>query len=506
MKILFSICVGVVVVLNFAHAANAPRPNVLLVCVDDLKPLLGCYGDRTVKTPNLDRLAARGIRFDRAYCNQSLCAPSRNALMSGLRPNATGIYDLSTNFRVATPDAVTLGQYFQRHGWQTMSMGKVMHRGHGNFEDAASWSVPHWVPAAGTYVTPAAVAIAKAANEQLAKQGREAIAALPGPIVGPLVEIADLPDDAYQDGQIANEAIKRLRVADAGRPFFMAVGFMKPHLPFSAPRKYWDLYDRAQFPVASVQSPPAGAPAYAAIQSVELRLYADFPPDGRLPAEKQRELIHGYYAATSFMDAQVGKVIDELDRLPLSGNTIIVFWGDHGWHLGDHGLWGKVTNYEEATRIPLFVIDPRQGQRGTSSQALVETVDLYPTLAELAGLPVPSVPQELDGRSFAPVVRNPGAATKEAVFQVVTRPRPGGEVLLGRSVRTDRHRLVEWKAPGAASSTAEIELYDYATDPLEKRNLAADQPAVVARLRALLAPLPEAKPIVQPAPRPAPKN
>ena len=313
------------------------------------------------------------------------------------------------------------------------------------------------------------------------------------------MEIADLPDDAYPDGQVANEAITRLRAAGSGKPFLLAVGFIKPHLPFSAPRKYWELYDRTKFPLAPVQSPPEGAPAYAAVQSVELRLYADFPSDAPLIAEKQRELIHGYYAATSFMDAQVGKVIDELDRLQLSGNTVIVLWGDHGWHLGDHGLWGKATNYEEATRIPLLVIDPRQGRAGTSSRALVETVDLYPTLAELAGLSVPSIGQKLDGRSFANVIRNPEAVTKEAVFHVVTRTKPGDGVVLGRSVRTDRHRLVEWKKPGAAPSTAELELYDYVTDPLEKKNLVNEQLAVASRLRALLADHPKAKPIVQPA-------
>ena len=499
MKIICAFCLAALVTAGLARAADAPRPNVLLICVDDLKPLLGCYGDAVVRTPNIDRLAARGTRFDRAYCNQALCAPSRNSLMTGLRPTSTGIYDLATNFRVATPDAVTLGQLFRRHGWRTESLGKIMHSGHGNFEDAASWTVPHWVPSAGIYVTAAAIAIRKSATERLASQKSGANGGLPAVAFGPLVETAELPDDAYPDGQLANEAIRRLRAAESGQPFFLAVGFVKPHLPFSAPRKYWDLYDRAKFPLAAVQAPPADAPGYAAVQSVELRLYADFPTDAPLSAEKQRELIHGYHAATSFMDAQVGRVIDELDRLQLSANTIIALWGDHGWHLGDHGLWGKVTNYEDATRIPLLVVDPRRGRAGTSSRALIETVDLYPTLAELAGVPVPANMQELDGRSFANVVRDPAAVTKEAVFQVVPRALPGGGVVLGRAVRTDRHRLVEWKKPGAAAATAELELYDYATEPLEKRNLARDRPAVVSRLRALLAALPEPRLIVQAA-------
>jgi iduronate 2-sulfatase len=504
MKIIFRLCAAALLVFDFARAADAPRPNILLICVDDLKPLLGCYGDRTARTPNIDRLAARGTRFDRAYCNQALCAPSRNSLMTGLRPTSTGIYDLATNFRVATPDAVTLGQLFQRHGWRTGSLGKVMHRMHGNFEDAASWSVPHWIPTAGVYVTDTALALRQAATDR-AREKPVASGVPPGVAFGPLVEMADLPDDAYPDGQVANEAIKRLRAGGSGPPFFLAVGFFKPHLPFSAPRKYWELYDRAQFPLAAVQQPPAGAPGYAAVQSVELRLYTDFPTDAPLNAEKQRELIHGYHAATSFMDAQVGRVIDELDRLQLSGNTIVVLWGDHGWHLGDHGLWGKMTNYEDAARIPLLVVDPRRGRAGTSSRALVETVDLYPTLVELAGLSA-NISQNLDGRSFADVIKDPAMGTKEAVFHVVPRTLPGGGVVLGRAVRTEHHRLVEWKKPGAAASTAELELYDCATDPLEKKNLVSEQPAVVDRLRAFLAAHPETVPVVPPPLSTAPRK
>jgi iduronate 2-sulfatase len=489
------------------RAADSSRPNILLFCVDDLKPLLGCYGNPTARTPHLDRLAARGTRFDRAYCNQAVCAPSRNSLMTGLRPTSVGIYDLPTNFRVATPDAVTITQYFQSHGWRAEGMGKIMHRGHGNFEDAASWSVPHWNSSTGTYVTKETLAIKQSG---MAAQTGPAVARgepgdkgyRPANANGPAVEIADVPDNAYPDGQVAEEAIKRLQAAtkNPGQPMFLAVGFVKPHLPFSAPRKYWDLYDRAKLPLAPFQKPPAGAPAYAPTSWGELRAYAGIPRDGPLSEATQRELVHGYHAATSYMDAQVGKVIDELDRLALAAKTIIVVWGDHGWHLGDHGQWCKHSNYEEATRIPLLVVDPRQGRPGTSSRALVETVDLYPTLAELAGLPVPAVSQKLDGRSFAAVIRNPAATTKEAVFQVYPRSRPGDGAILGRSVRTDRHRLVEWKKPGAAPATAELELYDYVTDPLEKKNLAAEQPEVVGRLRALLAAQPEAKPQVAPGP------
>jgi iduronate 2-sulfatase len=427
--------------------------------------------------------------------------------MTGLRPTSTGIYDLPTNFRVATPNAITLAQYFRHHGWRTESMGKIFHRGHGNFEDAASWSVPHWTSGTGTYITKAALAIKEAS---MASQTGPAIAKgepgdkgyRPANANGPAVEIADAPDNAYPDGQVAEEAIRRLQAAkkNPGQPLFLAVGFVKPHLPFAAPRKYWDLYDRARLQLAPVQTAPVGAPSYAPTSWGELRAYAGIPGAGPLSEATQRELIHGYHAATSYMDAQVGKVLDALDRLALSANTIVVLWGDHGWHLGDHGQWCKHSNYEEATRIPLLVIDPRQGRAGSSSRALVETVDLYPTLAELAGLPAPAGAQQLDGRSFAAVIRNPAATTKEAVFQVYPRTRPGDGAILGRSVRTDRHRLVEWKKPGAAPATAELELYDYVADPLETRNLAGEQPDVVGRMRAVLAAQPEAKPQIAPGP------
>lgn len=494
-------------------AADATRPNVLLVCVDDLKPLLSTYGAPTVKSPNVDRLAARGVRFERAFCNQAVCAPSRNALMTGLRSTSLGIYDLATNFRVAAPDAVTMAQYFQRHGWRTEALGKIMHRGHGNREDAASWSVPHWAPRGGNYAAESSLA---AQARKAKSEPRDAKAKAkgepgdpgyqPADVKGPAVESPDVPDDAYPDGKIATEAIQRLRAAKArpGEPFFLGVGFVKPHLPFSAPKKYWDLYDRASFPLAPVQTPPEGAPDYAPTSWGELRAYTDIPPTGPLSPDQQRELIHGYHAAVSYMDAQLGRVLDELERLDLARNTIIVLWGDHGWHLGDHGQWCKHSNYEEAVRIPLIVSAPGAA-RGAASAALVETVDVYPTLVELAGLPAPQVPQRLDGRSFAATVRDGRAPTKEAVFHVYPRTRPGVGAVLGRAVRTDRYRFVEWKAPGAAATTAELELYDYVADPLEKRNLASSQPEIVAQLQRLLAAQPEARPQIRPG-EPAPKK
>ncbi len=456
-----------------SFAAGPPaRPNVLLICVDDLKPLLGCYGSPLIQSPNIDRLAARGALLERAFCNQAVCSPSRNSLMTGLRPQTIGIYDLPTHFRDAIPDAVTVAQYFQRQGYRTEAMGKIFHVGHGNHEDALSWTVPHWRPKDGYQL-----------KESTARARRNSR----GGITGAPTECADVPDTAYADGQIADEAAARLRKAAAkpDEPFFMAVGFLRPHLPFMAPKKYWELYERSSFQPPKRQTPPEGAPAFARTTWGELRAYSDMPEVGSLSLDQQRELIHGYHAAVSYMDAQLGRVLDALDASPLAKNTIIVLWGDHGWHLGDHGQWCKHTNYEQAAHIPLVVVAPGVTAPGTRISALVETVDLYPTLCELAGLPAL---RGLDGASIVPTLKNPATATKDAVFHVY----PRGE-LLGRAVRTARYRLVEWKKIGAPAATAVIELYDYETDPEETSNLAAAKPAVVAQLRAMLATQPEAK-------------
>jgi len=457
----------------------ADRPNVLLICVDDLKPLLGCYRAPLVQSPNIDRLAARGVLFERAFCNQAVCSPSRNSLMTGLRPQTIGIYDLATNFRRGAPDAVTVAQYFRQHGYRTEAMGKIFHVGHGNREDEASWTVPHWRPQGGGYRLPASTAATRPANT--------------GGPRGAATECADVAENAYADGMIADEAVARLHAAQAkpGEPFFIAVGFLKPHLPFVAPKKYWDLYQRSSFEPPRRQEPPAGAPTFAPTTWGELRQYSDIPETGALSVEQQRELIHGYHAAVSFMDAQLGRVLDALDQTGFTRNTIVVFWGDHGWHLGDHGMWCKHTNYEQAARIPLIVAVPEVARAGVKTGALAETVDIYPTLCQLAGLPAP---QGLDGVSFAAALKSPDASTKDAIFHVYPRGQ-----LMGRAVRTARHRLVEWKKIGDPADAAELELYDYEADPDETKNLAGDQSELVAQLRAILAQQPEAKPQVRAA-------
>ena len=482
-----------VLICSLAAGWAAASPNVLLICVDDLKPLLGCYGDKRVVSPNIDRLAKRSVLFERAYCNQAVCAPSRNALMTGVRPTTMGIYDLGTHFRFGASNAVTLSQYFMRHGYRAEGLGKIFHVGHGNHEDPASWSVPHFGGKSIAYVLPESRANQGLTREEALFANQTDVAKLPR---GAAYESADVPDNAYPDGRIADEAILRLRAAKGkpSEPFFLAVGFLKPHLPFCAPKKYWDLYQRASFQLPALPKAPEGAPKYAPTGWGELRQYSDMPQIGPLNDDQARALIHGYHAAVSYMDAQLGRVLDELDRLSLASNTIVVLWGDHGWHLGDHGWWCKHSNYEQANRIPLLISAPGVGKQGARTSALAETVDLFPTLAELAGLPRPQVPQGIEGRSLVTVLKRPSRDSKEAVFHVYPRSRPGDGAILGRAVRTERYRLVEWKKPGAPAATAEFELYDYKDDPDETKNVASTQPKVVKKLHALLAAQPEAKP------------
>jgi iduronate 2-sulfatase len=442
--------------------AQPLKPNVLFVVVDDLKPTIGCYGDKLAKTPNIDRVAATGTLFERAYCMQALCAPSRNALLTGLRPEVLRIYDLGTNFRKRAPEVKTLPQWFKENGYVSHGVGKIFHVGHGNHEDAASWSVPHFQGKTVSYALPENRG-KLTREEALFSNSEEDIGKLPR---GAAYESADVPDDTYPDGQIANESIKRLRgLKESGKPFFLAVGFLRPHLPFCSPKKYWDLYDPAAFTLAERTTPPDGAPAYAPQFGGEIRQYEGIPEKGSVPDDVQRKLIHGYYAAASYADAQLGRVLDELEKLGLAENTIVIVWGDHGWHLGDHGMWCKHTNYEQATHAPLLISAPgrRLPQR---TSAIVEFVDVYPTLCDLAGLAKPS---HLQGESLVPILDTP-SLKRTAAFQVYPRGSKETGPLLGHAVRTDRWRYVEWrKADGTAAAR---ELYDLQNDPQETVNVA----------------------------------
>ena len=470
------------------QASAKDHPNILLILVDDLKPALGCYGDPLAMTPNIDRLAASGLRFESAYCNQSVCAPSRNNLMLGSRSTSIGIYGLGRHFRDVFPEAVTMPQYFSQHGWISACMGKVLHTGHGNHDDVHSWDHPAYLDKVVEYLKPESTEGGQLTREEayFTNQKLGQIRSLPK---GYAWESADVGDEAYADGRIAAKVIERLKShqSETNSPFFIMAGFVKPHLPFTAPQKYWDMHDPAYFSVMASQTAPERAPVFAGKRGGEIVNYAPLTVENIHEITIQRKLMHGYYAAASYADAQIGKVLNALDELKLSDNTIVVLWGDHGWHLGDHGYWTKHTNYEQANRIPIIVRAPGLTIPGSSTQQLAETVDIYPTLAELAGLMRPQGPQPLDGVSLVPVLKNPSISVRDHSYHCYPRGKR-----MGRAIRTARYRMVEWKQPDASSETAVYELYDYAEDPGETRKLSQARPEALDELRSILASQPEA--------------
>ena len=442
-------------------AAPAARRNVLFITADDLRPDLGCYGHPVVKTPNLDRLAARGVRFDRAYCQYPVCNPSRTSFLTGLRPDSTRVLDNATHFRKHLPDVVTLPQHFRQSGYTAVAMGKIFHRGltmedlRPEMDDPPSWDAAKYFQA-----TPLG----------LKGEGRNLTG---GRVAWCRWLAADGGDEDQPDGQIATEAVRWLEAqakqADA-KPFFLALGFHKPHDPFHAPRKYFDLY-----PLNSLPLPPAGAgeDLPVAIGGGPWKKEFDAFTDAH-----RREYVRAYYACTSFTDAQVGRVLDALDRLKLADDTVVVFIGDHGFHLGERGWWNKNTLFELSARAPLIVADPGAKAAGGATQRLVEFVVLYPTLVDLCALPPPA--QRLEGTSFRPLLDDPRRPWKQAAHTQVRRGRVDG-----RSVRTERWRYTEWDGGRQG-----CELYDHDNDPAEQANLAANPAhrATVEELSGLLAP------------------
>ena len=455
---------------------GADRPNILFIAVDDLRPEFGAYGASYVKSPNLDRIAKAGITFNRAYCQQAVCSPTRSSLMTGTRPDTTKVWDLETHFRAALPNVVTLGQHFKNHGYFVQGMGKIYH---GSLDDAPSWSVP-WQSSRGqAYGLPENLALNNrqsaapaAAGGSGKKSGKKKQEPTPRNSRGPAFEGADVPDDTFTDGQNAKLAVATLGVmAKKQQPFFLALGFSKPHLPFVAPKKYWDLYDPAKIQLAPNKFRPKDAPDYAIQPGGELRNYHGIP-EGSIPDDLARQLKHGYYAAISYMDAQLGLVLDELDRLDLAKNTIVVLWGDHGWKLGEHDAWCKHSNAENDTNGALLLSVPGMKHAGAKASGLVEFVDIYPTLAELAGLPLPA---HLEGLSFKPVLDHPTRPWKPAAFSQYPRPgnsATGGIPLMGYSMRTERYRFTVWLHRDDPGKVADIELYDHQTDPQENLNVA----------------------------------
>jgi len=474
--VLASVCCCVLLWSSTAKAAK--RLNVLFIAVDDLRPSLGCYGDPVAKSPHIDQLAKRGLVFRRAYCQQAVCSPSRTSLLTGLRPDTTRVYDLKTHFRKRVPNVVTLPQLFKNNGYHTQSIGKIYHGvatyPFGNrLDDPPSWSVPGRMPQLHFYHSPRGMRIA----EKWFKQHRRglirrypALKSLTwkdAVIRGLPWEAPDVPDSEVIDGRIAEGAINILRER-RDKPFFLAVGFLKPHVPFIAPKKYYDLYPLSS--IRPVVNPffPKGAPKFAGLNSQEMRVYYGIPQRGPVADEEEaRKLYRAYYACVSFVDAQVGRLLAELDRLKLRDNTVVILWGDHGYHLGENGFWCKQTNFELSARAPLIISVPGQKNAGRKTDALVEFVDIYPSLAKICGL---SLPADLEGTSFVPLLKNPQRPWKTAAFSQYPRRVKGVGHVMGRSIRTDRYRFTEWTVPKKQFRV--IELYDHRTDPQENENVA----------------------------------
>lgn len=453
------------------HAGESKKPNVLFIMSDDLNTDLGCYGNGLVRSPNIDRLAKRGVRFDRAYCQYPLCNPSRSSIMTGLYPGQTGVRDNSVHFRENIPDVVTLAQLFQRFGYFVARIGKIYHYG-----------VPLQIGTAGLDDPPS---WQKAINPRgIDREVHDQIHTLEKDQFGGTLSWLklDSKDEEHTDGKSATEAIQLLEESHpqkTGKPFFIAVGFYRPHTPYVAPSKYFDLYpaDKIQ-PIMEKAGDRDDIPAAA---------LADRPGQRELTVEQRKEIIQAYYASTSFMDAQVGRVLAALERLGLADNTIVIFLSDHGYQLGAHGLWQKIDLFEGSTHVPLIIADPRNSKNGTGTKAIVESLDLYPTLAELCGL---KAPEHLKGQSLVPILRDPNHKGKEAAltqaFSAAGRMHKevANKKILGYSIRTDRYRYTEW-ADGKFGN----ELYDYTADPEEFTNLARDPQSaeLVRRMQQLLA-------------------
>lgn len=438
MKWIYSLLIGALLVIGPAARADESRPNILFIMVDDLRTSLGCYGDPLAKTPHIDRLAATALRFDRAYTQQAVCGPSRTALLTGRLPDHTQVWHNRNRFRTKHPDLITLPQLFKNHGYEAVSLGKVF-SGDERELDPISWSGPERLKAKGWK------------NDTPDRRKNEAGK-------GVAFEAADVADDAYADGQLAQLAIQELeQLKQQSQPFFLAVGFFKPHLPFHAPKRYWDLHATSDFSLKDDGQPVVGAPDFAWNTHRELGGYREMPEDERVDAATAAKLRQGYYACVSYVDAQIGKVLDALEQQGLATNTIVILWGDHGWSLGEKARWCKGTNFERDTRIPLLIRVPNGKHSGKSTAALTESVDIYPTLAELAQLPAPA---ELDGKGLLPILDDPTQPGRDYVLNQFARPfRAKAPQFMGYSIRTKTQRYTRWVTWPTCRTVAE-EFYD----------------------------------------------
>ncbi len=448
------------------------HPNVLFIAVDDLRPSIGCYGDSHAITPNIDRLAQSGVRFDRAYCQVAVCNPSRASLMTGLRPDKLGVWTLPIHFREAMPAAITLPQWFRKHGYAAIGHGKIFHN---PTPDPQSWSEP--IRTAPRMDSP----YPKGTPERIEKvqQGLAADDWRKRNLRGPSTAAPDVSDSELIDGARTDMAIEDLkRLAKSDQPFFLAMGYVRPHLAWIAPKKYWDLHDPDLLPVVLDGKVTTETPAYALSNSYELTHYVDLidfpkPWDEEQVEEAQaRHLMHAYYSCVSYVDAQIGRLLDGLQQAGLRDSTIVVLWSDHGWKLGEFNGWGKMTNYEIDTRVPLIISAPSIQRVGTSTDELAELLDLFPTLCDLAGI---ATPDFVDGESLMPALKNPDDEHQTAAYSQYFRRAEGSEYM-GYAIRTKQYRFVEWRDFGSGEVKAR-ELYDHDVDLGESTNLAANSNA-----------------------------
>ena len=508
------------------------KPNILFIAVDDLRPELGAYGSEIAITPNIDALAGDGLLFENAYCQQAICSPSRASLMTGARPETIGVFENYTYFRDENPDIITLPQHFKNNGYETVYAGKIYH---GKFTDSAlSWSRQPAIEKVKYKKPSYPGAYATKENQEIYKKNQAEIRAKYNSVShyalgrGPAYEMAEVEDHEYIDGYHTELAIATMKdmVENDDKPFFLGVGFRLPHLDWNAPKKYWDLYDREKIPMSEHVNAPEDGAAMGLHASFELRVRHGIPKSGPIEGELAKTLKHAYLASVSYVDAQIGKMISALEEAGIRDNTIIIMWGDHGWHLGDMGVWGKATNYEIATRVPMLIWTPDmpKGSRGKTTAALVELIDMYPTLTELAEL---ELPDHLEGQSFVPLLGNPNQEWKKAAFSQFPSPalrewaanpltaemretyfgplieevegkiiKQQGEKwnreffendLMGYSMRTKNYRFVAWKdRKNPVAKPVYVELYDHQTDPNETKNIADEHPELVVELTAQL--------------------
>ena len=476
------ICLVASLFILLSCEKQTQKPNVLFIAVDDLRTELGCYGNEIIKSPNIDKLASEGLVFNRTYCQQAICMASRASIMSGLRPDTLNIYNCNSLNELA-PDVVTLNQHFQNNGYQIWASGKIYHHGiDRSVQFGENYSAPKTEEAGRGYLSKEALKIVEEYDSYYREHRNE-----PGGGRGPAFESPDVPDNSYHDGLMTDMAIEKLADFRSGeKPFFMAVGYKKPHLPFNAPKKYWDLYDANEIEMADNTFMPENVSQYFNYNFGELRNYAGIPKDQELfNVTLSRNLKHNYYACVSYIDEQIGRLLDELKKNGLDENTIVILWGDHGWKLGEHGMWCKHTQFELDNHVPLLLKVPGQSRVGAKTNALVEFVDIYPTLCELAGL---DLPVHLQGASFAPLVTNPDKQWKEGAISVWPLNRTNPEkLIMGYSVQTNRYRYTEWIKDSSGELLAR-DLFDHETDPDENVNISnkPESDAIIKDLSVLL--------------------